>query len=294
VSTPLSLSLAELRRDFETVELVAVNQCSGNGRGFSDPRVGGGQLANGAVGNARWTGVRLRDVLRRAGVRAGAVDVAFNGLDNPPAPGVPDFVKSLPFDHANDGEVMLAWAMNGAPLPFLNGFPLRLIVPGHYGTYWVKHLSEIAVLDRPFDGYWMKTAYRVPDNVCACVAPGAKPDATRPIGRLNARSLITNVADGARVRAGTLDVAGIAFDGGAGIERVLVSSGAEWRQATLGPDFGRYSFRAWRVTLPLARGVHSLMARAFAMGGETQPLDPLWNPAGYMRNVVETVRVVAV
>lgn len=297
VNVPLQLSLAHLMRDFPTTELVAVNQCSGNSRGFFEPRVGGGQLGNGAMGNARWRGVPLRALLDRAGVRGGARQVTFNGLDVPPTDGVPDFVKALDIDHARDGEVMVAWAMNGAALPFLNGYPLRLVVPGFYGTYWVKHLSEITVVDADFGGYWMKTAYRVPDNECACVAPGTKPDRTRPISRFTVRSFITSHAAGARVAAGRLtELRGIAFSGGAGVARVLVSAdgAASWTEARLGDDLGRYSFREWRLGLRLAAGSHRVMARAYTRDGETQPLEPLWQPAGYMRNVVETLTLEAV
>lgn len=292
VETPLSLSLASLKRDFAATEVVAVNQCSGNSRGFVDPRVGGGQLGNGAMGNARWRGVPLRALLDKAGVRAGALQVAFNGLDNPPLDGVPDFVKALDLDHARDGEVLVAYAMNGADLPLLNGYPLRLVVPGYYGTYWVKHLDEITVADAAFGGYWMKTAYRVPDNDCACVAPGQKPDKTRPITRLNVRSFVTSHADGAKVPAGRpVELRGIAFAGGSPVTRVLVSpdNGQSWQEARLGADLGRYSFREWRLGLTLPQGRHPLKVRAFTAEGEAQPLEPRWQPAGYMRNVVETL-----
>ena len=168
VERPLSLSLEDLRKSFEPVSVAAVNQCSGNSRSLYQPRMPGVQWGSGAMGNARWTGVRLKDLLAKAGVKAGAVDVSFNGLDAPVLPaakdfaGTPDFVKSLSVDHAGDGEVMVAYEMNGNPLPMLNGFPLRLVVPGWYATYWVKALSEITVLDKPFDGFWMAKAYRVP------------------------------------------------------------------------------------------------------------------------------------
>src|SRR6266852_2223366 len=174
VDRPLTLSLKEIRK-LPAVELVAVNQCSGNSRGFFNPRVAGGQLANGAMGNARWKGVPLKVVLDKVGVQRGARQVTFDGLDGPVSDKTPDFVKALDVDHAGDGEVMLAYAMNGQDLPVLNGFPLRLVVPGYYGTYWVKHLNEITVIDNVFDGYWMKTAYRIPDNACACVPPGTAP-----------------------------------------------------------------------------------------------------------------------
>ncbi|MBN8817649.1 MAG: molybdopterin-dependent oxidoreductase [Sphingomonas sp.] len=297
VERPVSLSLDDLRRRFPVREIVAVNQCSGNSRGFFDPRVGGGQLGHGAMGNARWQGVALRDLLDHAGVRAGAAQVAFNGLDMPPAPTMPDFAKALDIDHARDGEVLVAWGMNGADLPFLNGYPLRLVVPGYYGTYWIKHLSEITVLDTAFDGYWMKSAYRVPDNDCACVPPGGKPEKTRPISRLTIRSFLTSHAEGARLPAGReVALKGIAFDGGPGISGVAVSTdgGASWQSAQLGADLGRYSFREWQLGVTLQPGEHRVMVRATGRGGETQPLDPLWQPSGYMRNVVETtvVRVV--
>lgn len=289
VDRELSLSLDELRRDFARREIVAVNQCSGNSRGFVEPRVGGGQLGNGAMGNARWTGVALKDLLDRAGVASDARQVTFNGLDNPPVETVADFVKALDIDHARGGEVMVAWAMNGQDLPFLNGFPLRLVVPGFYGTYWVKHLDAITVVAEEFDGYWMKTAYRIPDNACACVAPGTKPDKTRPIGRLNVRSFVTSHRNGDRVAAGATELRGIAFDGGSGIAKVMVSpdGGASWRAAALGEDLGGYAFRGWRIGLPLERGRHRVLVRAVANSGETQPFEARWMPAGYMRNVVE-------
>lgn len=296
VERPLELSLASLKRDFPVTEIVAVNQCSGNSRGFVEPRVGGGQLGNGAMGNARWRGVALKHILARAGLRSGARQVTFNGLDNPPIDGIPDFVKALDLDHANDGEVMIAFAMNGEDLPFLNGYPLRLIVPGHYGTYWVKHLEEINVVDVQFDGYWMKTAYRVPDNACNCLEPGQKPDRTRPIGRFNVRSFITSHAEGARVRAGSVtELRGIAFAGGDPVARVLVSpdDGRTWQEARLGEDAGRYSFREWRIGFTFVAGRHAVKVRAETVGGETQPLVPRWQPTGYMRNVVETVLVEA-
>ncbi|MGE0195151.1 MAG: molybdopterin-dependent oxidoreductase [Methylocystis sp.] len=297
VETPLSLSLAELKSDFEPVEIVAVNQCSGNSRGFVEPRVGGGQFGHGAMGNARWRGVALKTLLEKAGAKAGAQSVAFNGLDSPVAPETPDFVKALDIGHAGDGEVMLAYAMNGEDLPWLNGYPLRLVVPGRYGTYWVKHLNDIEVLDRRFEGFWVATAYRIPDNDCACLAPGAPKGAMRPIERLNIRSFITRPAEDAKVAAHVaFEVKGVAFDGGHGIEAVLVSAddGASWTAARLGDDLGRYSFREWRTELSLPPGAHHLKSRAVTRIGQSQPLAPLWNHAGYMRNVVETVRIEAV
>ena len=296
VETPLSLSVADLKSGFEPVEITAVNQCAGNSRGFFEPRVAGGQLANGAMGNARWRGASLKAVLAKAGVQAGAVQVSFQGLDRPVLPETPAFMKALELDHALDGEVMIAYAMNGEDLPWLNGFPIRLVVPGCYGTYWVKHLSTINVLDAPLDSFWMKTAYRIPNNACACTPPGKPPASTVPIGRFNVRSFLTNIADGAAVPADKdVGLRGIAFDGGQGISDVVVSAdgGKTWIEAALGDDLGRYSFREWKVSLKLAPGKYRLMVRATNRAGQSQPLEPLWNPAGYMRNVVEATNVIA-
>jgi sulfite dehydrogenase len=296
VDKPLSLSVDDLKRDFDPVEIVAVNQCSGNSRGFLEPRVAGGQLANGAMGNARWKGVPLKAVLDRAGVQTSAIQVSFNGLDRPVLPQTPDFVKALDIDHARDGEVMIAYAMNGEDLPWLNGFPLRLVVPGFYGTYWVKHLNEITVLDKTLDNFWMKTAYRIPANACACTEPGKAPSATVPINRFNVRSFLTNVLDGEKVKAETeISLRGIAFDGGYGITDVAISSdgGHSWHAATLGENLGKYSFREWRAVVRLPKGNHVLIVRATNRIGQSQPMESLWGPSGYMRNVVETTHVLA-
>lgn len=296
VGKPFELTVAQLRTQFKPIEMVAVNQCSGNSRGLFNPRVTGGQLANGAMGNARWLGVPLKDVLARAELKNSARQVTFNGLDIALFGGG-DFVKALNVSHAMDGEVMLAYQMNGADIPMLNGYPVKLIVPGYYGTYWVKHLSDIQVLDKAFDGFWMSTAYRIPDNACACVEPGKAPAKTVPINRFNVRSFITSLRDGDKVRVGRETVVrGIAFDGGFGITEVAFSAdgGHTWTEARLGKDLGKYSFREWSVAFkPSKRGAHELKVRAVNRIGQSQPLSALWNPAGYMRNVVETTRVVA-
>ena len=294
VDRPLDLGLADLRRDFPAAELAAVNECSGNGRGFSNPRVAGGQLGNGGMGSALWRGVPLRAVLERAGVRPSATTVEFNGADNPPIRVIPDFVKALSLEHARQDEVMLAYEMNGAPLPLLNGYPLRLIVPGYYGTYWVKHLTDITLLEHDSQSFFMQKAYRVPDNACACTPPGEPAAKTRPIGRLNVRSFITNLRDGQGVAASRrVTVRGIAFDGGSGIASVEVSKdgGATWAPAALGQDHGKFGFREWSTHVALDRGDHVLMARAHSRAGEVQPMTQPWNPPGYMRNVVDPVRV---
>jgi len=296
VATPLSLSLADLLA-MPRVELAAVNQCSGNSRGLFQPRVPGGQWANGAMGNALWTGVRLKDVLDKAGVKPGAVQVRLKGLDEPVVDGAPDFMKSLDLDHARDSEVMIAFGMNGKQLPLLNGFPLRLVVPGWYATYWVKMLSDIEVLDRPDDNYWTKTAYRIPDTPGADMKPGQTGVATVPISRMVPRSFITNVKAGDTLHAGAANLLrGIALGGDTGVARVDVSGdgGKTWQPATLGADQGKYGFRAWQTVLtPPQPGACTLAVRCTNDAGVVQPTAPNWNPSGFMRNVIETTQVVA-
>jgi DMSO/TMAO reductase YedYZ molybdopterin-dependent catalytic subunit len=295
VNTNLVLSLRDLLA-LPTVDIVAVNQCSGNSRGFFQPRVPGGQWSNGSMGNARWTGVRLKDVLDRAGVKSGAVAVRFNGLDEPVLPGGPDFMKSLAIDHARDGEVMIAYAMNGRQLPLLNGFPLRLVVPGWYATYWVKMLSDVEVLDRPDDNFWTKSAYLIPDTPGATMTPEETSVKMVPINRMVPRSFVTNLAGGARVTAGTpLGLRGIAFGGDTGVKNVDVSldRGTTWLTAGLGAETGKYSFRRWQLSVTPSRGTQAIMVRCTNTDGKTQPAEANWNPSGFMRNVIETTNIVA-
>jgi DMSO/TMAO reductase YedYZ molybdopterin-dependent catalytic subunit len=293
VNRALSLSLVDLAK-LPQVEVTAVNQCSGNSRALQTPRVPGGQWDQGAMGNAVWTGARLRDVLDLAGVKATAKQVQFDGLDRGIFPATPDFRKSLDVDVARGDDVIVAYAMNGAPLPVLNGYPVRLVVPGWYSTYWVKMLSSITVLDHVDDNFWMKTAYRIPDTPDNSVAPGSTGFPTIPINRMKVRSFVTSLADGAKLGAGPVELRGIAFDGGSGIKRVEISSdgGATWRDAALEQDFGKYSFRRWHASFDAARGTaYTLAVRATANDGATQQATPGWNPSGYLRNAIETYKV---
>jgi sulfite dehydrogenase (cytochrome) subunit A len=294
VDRTLELSMTDLRTQFPRTTLTAALQCAGNSRGRFSPRVFGGQWGDGAMGNAEWAGARLRDILVAAGVRTGSVEVSFDGLDRPAFPTVPDLVKSLAVDRImDDPDVLVAYEMNGQPLPMLNGYPARLVVPGWYATYWVKNLTAITVLDKPFEGFWMKTAYRIPATPCGCIAPGTSPKHTVPINRMTVRSFISVPATGARLPAADpVTLKGIAFDGGYGIREVEISDddGATWRRAQLGPDLGRYSFREWSAAWqPPRPGAYRLLVRAFNTIGESQDIQPLWNPAGYLRNVIEHV-----
>jgi len=297
VKNAMSLSLDDLKKNYQAVEIAAVCQCSGNSRGFFKPRVAGGEWGNGAMGNAKWKGARLKDVLNKAGLQADAVQVRFNGMDGPVLPETPDFKKALDVDMALMEDVLVAYEMNGEPLPVLNGFPVRLVVPGWYATYWVKMLDDIEVLNQVDSNFWMKPAYRIPDNPCGCVEPGTKPTNTVPINRMTVRSFITNLKTGDSVKAGAdHEIRGIAFDGGYGIQRVLVSvdGGKHWHESRLGKDEGKYSFREWKTSFKPKKGNYQIMALAFNRNGESQRETARWNPAGYMRNVVEPVHVKAV
>lgn len=297
VNRELDLGLREIMHDFERVELAAVNQCAGNSRGFFKPRVAGGEWGNGAMGNALWTGVRLKDILNRAGVKAGALEVRFNGLDAGVVSATPDFIKTLSVDHARDGEVMVAFGMNGQPLPLLNGFPLRLVVPGWYSTYWMKMLNDIEVIETSDRNFWMAKAYQIPDTPHASVSPQEKAFKTVAINRMVPRSFFTNLSNGSVVDvAARRIVRGIAFGGDKGVREVRFSSdnGATWTTAQLGRDVGKYGFRRWEAPfVPRQAGQHTLKVMAINTDGVAQPTTPNWNPGGYMRNEVEAITVVA-
>lgn len=294
VQRPLTLSLQELRGRFEHVSLAAVNQCSGNRRGLFDPRVPGVQWSNGAMGNALWTGVRLRDVLHEAGVAADALEVVFNGADSAVLPATPDFVKSLPIARALDESTLIAFEMNRQPLPHFNGAPARLIVPGWTGTYWMKHLTDVRVEPKPFDGYWMKGAYRVPTGAF----PGARfvsqeNAETTPITEILVNSLIVSPVAGTALKRGQrAQLSGKAWDNGAGIAAVEVSLDGRrsWRDATLGKDLGRFAWREFQTPIDTSNpGRVEIAVRARSRDGSRQPDKLTVNPAGYHDNIVQTL-----
>ena len=282
----LTLSLAELRSGFEQVEVVAVNQCAGNRRGLFTPRVPGVQWGGGAMGNARWRGVRLREVLQRAGVAADALEVVFGGADAPVLPATPAFVKSLPVERALDESTLVAFEMNGRPLPHWNGAPARLVVPGWVGTYWMKHLASIRIgpdggVDIAADG----TTADPPSSVQR-LTPVPAPDA-------KVNSLIVSPVSGARLSRGAhAELAGKAWDGGAGIEGVEVSvdGGQSWRDATLQRDLGRFAWREFHFVVDTSRaGRLDVAVRARSRNGAKQPDRLTPNPSGYHDNIVQAV-----
>ncbi len=298
VEKPLELSLADLKRDYEPVKITAVNQCSGNRRGLSNPHVAGVEWGYGAMGNADWKGARLKDVLAKAGLKKDALEVVSNGTDTAALEKTPDFVKSLPMWKALDENTLLAYEMNSDPLPHWNGFPVRLVVPGWTGTYWMKHIVSLNVVSQPFTGFWMKAAYRIPKGKFPVVDRfiSQETDVNTPITEMVVNSLITQPIPDAHARAGEMvEVRGIAWDGGYGIQAVDVSidGGHSWEDAKLQPDLGRFSFRQflYRFKAP-KRGGLTIMSKATNRLGQTQVSDAIFNPAGYHHNVINKRQIV--
>lgn len=297
VNKPMALNLSELTQKFKPVSVAAVNQCSGNTRSRFQPRLPGGQWGNGAMGNAMWTGARLRDLLDAAGVKNGSVQVQFEGLDTGAGPkgfGSNRFMKSLDLTNSGLDESIVAYLMNGEPLPVLNGFPARLVVPGYFATYWTKCLTWIRVLDAPDDNFWMKTAYRIPDTPRGTTTPEdmkAGKVKTIPIERMPVRSFLISPDGSSKIPAGlSVTLHGIAFSGYGRVTKLEISDdgGKSWYAARLGEDHGPYSFRTWEgAWTPKTAGHYTVAVRATDEKGNVQPDEPVWNPGGYLWNRIE-------
>jgi DMSO/TMAO reductase YedYZ molybdopterin-dependent catalytic subunit len=295
-SDTLELGLDALRRGFENVEVAAVCQCSGSRRGLFQPHVPGVQWGVGAIGNARWKGVRLRDVLGKVGLKKEAVEIVADGADSAVVDKTPDFVKSIPVSKALDEHTIIAFEMNGEKLPHWNGFPARLVVPGWTATYWMKHLTRLEAVAKPFEGFWVKSAYRIPRDKFPVVERflTQETQANTPITEMMVNSLATSPRPGQRFEGGeTVTVKGIAWDGGYGIREVEVSSdgGQSWRPAKLGEDHGRFSFRDFSYALSLPAGKHTLAIRAANRVGQSQTTQLIHNPAGYHHNVIQRIDI---
>jgi sulfite oxidase len=298
VDRALDLSLATLREAFREREVTATLQCAGNRRaGLIAIREIAGEApwGPGATGTATWTGVALADVLALAGPLREAAHVGFAGADLcPEARPAQHFGGSIPLDKACRPEVLLAWSMNGEPLPSVHGAPLRVVVPGYIGARSVKWLERIEVRSRPWHGYFQHVAYRLlPEDQ----TPG--PGAGMPLGLVALNADVLSPADGETVAAGQVEVRGYAFAGGERhVARVDVSldHGATWTQAQLLDDLGRWAWRHWRIAVELAPAEHEIIARAWDSSAATQPEDEaaLWNPKGYVNNARPRVRVRAV
>lgn len=292
VEKPLLLGRADLER-LPQVTVEAVLQCAGNGRGLFDPRVPGVQWRVGAVGNATWTGARLRDVLALSGPREHVRHLHLRGAEEPPMSATPAFVRGIPIQKALHPDTLLALRMNGDPIPRYHGGPVRLVVPGWVADDWIKWLTFIEVSDREPEGYFYDTAYRFPIRPGA---PGAAvpADATAPMTRLNVKSIIGSLSDGDVLRAGKHEVVGVAFSGEAGIAHVDVSfdGSSSWSRAALDGPPTPYGFRVFRCAWNPARsGRHVVVSRATDTSGATQPAAPVWNPAGYLHNATDRVAV---
>lgn len=291
VNQTVTVGLDELRK-MPATTITTTLECAGNGRAFFDPPVAGIQWTKGAVGNARWTGVHLADLLKRAGVKNTGRFVMMNGADRPLG-AMPDYVRQVPIEKALHPDTILAYDMNGHPLAPIHGFPLRAIVPGWEGAYAVKWLTSLRVVDREFDGFWVATAYRYPVKR---VAPGATvdPKDMAPLTGLVVKSLLTRPLDGTTVAPGKVEVAGFAWAGETDIARVDVSTdhGASWQQARLVGEKAKYAWRRFEHAFDAARPEsYVILSRATDASGRAQPIVPPWNPSGYLWNAPDSVRI---
>jgi len=297
VEKELKVSIHELKTKFEQVEVTAVLQCGGNSRSAFQPIAGGIQWGSGAMGCATWKGVRLSDILDRAGLKKDAQWIGFNGSEKAAYYETPNFIRELNLDELDD-HVILAYEMNGEDLPYLNGYPLRLVIPGSYSDSWVKMLSNITVTNEYKSLFFMDIAYRVPDNDCECETPEKKVEKTKPIRKMNVKSVIGYPTKESFVsHKSHLVVRGVAWDDGHGIQDVLVSvdNGKTWDKALLDDGkLGRYAYRAFRFAFkPLTLGKVTIMTKAINNIGKEQPFakDIKWNHGGYKYNGIDEVTV---
>jgi len=296
VEKELNITLKELKNDFEQVEVAAVLQCGGNSRSAFTPIPGGIQWGSGAMGCAKWKGVRLRDILNKAGLKKDAHWLGFNGLEKAAYYKTPNFVRELELDEIDD-HVIIAYQMNGEDLPYLNGFPLRLVIPGYYSDSWVKMLSNITVTDKYKSLFFMDKAYRVPDNKTESETPDQLFKATKPITHVNVKSVIGYPENGMKVYHNShVVVRGVAFDDGTGIKKVMVStdSGKTWDEALIKQENGRYAYTEFIYSFkPTQYGKLTFMAKAINNLDEEQPFakDIGWNRGGYKYNGIDEVTV---
>ena len=296
VEKELSISLKELKNDFEQVEVTAVVQCGGNSRSAFTPIPGGIQWGSGAMGCAKWKGVRLRDLLKKAGLKKDAHWIGFNGLEKAAYYETPNFVRELEI-HELDDHVIVAYEMNGEDLPYLNGYPLRLVLPGYYSDSWVKMLSNITVTDKYKSLFFMDEAYRVPDNKTESETPEKHFKSTKPITQMNIKSVIGYPENDMKVYHNShIVIRGVAFDDGTGVREVLISTdgGKKWEEAELKQENGRYAYTEFRFAFkPTQMGKVTIMAKAVNMLGKEQPFakDIGWNHGGYKYNGIDEVTV---
>jgi DMSO/TMAO reductase YedYZ molybdopterin-dependent catalytic subunit len=296
VDNPMTLSIADLKDQFEVVTMALVIECGGNGRAFFDPPASGNQWTYGAVGCANFTGVRLRDVLEKAGVQSNVVYTAHEGADAHLSgdPGKMPISRGITIEKAMTDNVLIAFEMNGSELPVMNGAPMRLVVPGWPGSCSQKWLTRVWLRDVVHDGPKMTgTSYRVPNRP---VEPGEEvaEEDFEIIERMPVKSLITNPATGADLAERSAAVRGHAWSGDRSIERVDISIdfGATWMAAELDPPVNNGAWQNWRldVAFPQA-GYYEIWSRATDSAGVSQPFAIDWNPKGYLNNSMHRVGV---
>ncbi len=296
VNNPLSLSMKDLKNNYEQVEITAVMQCGGNSRSAFSPTTTGIQWGSGAMGCALWKGVRLKDVLKTADLKDGASWVGLNGDDKPILNTMPSFVRELELHEIND-DVIIAYEMNGEDLPYLNGYPVRLIIPGYYADSWVKMLSNITVSKEYKELFFMDTAYRIPDNECECETPDNIISKTKPITTMNIKSYIGYPTAKSQItQDSNLTIKGIAFDSGFGIKEVQISfdGGKTWENSELESELSKHSFRVFKYKLRVkSKGNLTIMAKAINNKGEAQPFakEIQWNHGGYKYNGIDSVTI---
>jgi len=296
VDKEISLSIKELKEDFEQVEITSVLQCGGNSRSAFKPIVGGIQWGTGAMGCAKWKGVRLIDILRKAGLPKDAHWIGFNGEDKPAYYETPKFIRELSIEEIEDNFIV-AYEMNGEDLPYLNGYPVRLVMPGFYSDSWVKMLSNITVTNKYKSFFYMDKAYRIADNKTESETPEHHAKSTKPITTMNVKSFIGYPDNGTQLNKNShVVVRGVAFDDGTGIKSVSVSTdnGKTWNEAQLKQEHGRYAYTEFRYTFkPTKSGKLTFMAKATNLLGDEQPFakDVLWNHGGYKYNGIDQVTV---
>ncbi len=293
VDKPVELTFEQIQK-MPKVEMVCVCECAGNGRSFFEPSMAGLQWEHGAVGNAKWGGVKLSEVLKLAGVGANAVEVLFNGADVPVGT-QSDFQRAIPANKAMSGEPILAYEMNGEPLPTLHGFPLRLVVPGWASDSWVKWLTDIQVLDKPFEGFYMKTAYRHPGKA---VKPGTAVDAAamQPVTALHPKGVISFPENGSQWELGKpLNITGVIWSGGGHavtFGKISIDGGASWEDVRPTTYNGVFAWRSVQFsTVPNQEGYMRIMLKVGDNTGETQPHVQAWNPSGYSWNVTHSIGI---
>jgi sulfoxide reductase catalytic subunit YedY len=299
VKNPLYISLQELKSEYEQVELTAVMQCGGNSRSAFVPTTSGIQWGNGAMGCAKFKGVRLKDVLQKANLTKDAHWIGLNGDDKAAFHKTENFMRELALHEIKD-DVIIAYEMNGEELPYLNGYPVRLVIPGSFSDSWVKMLSNITVMKEYKELYYMDTAYRIPDNECECEEPNNYYEKTKPITTMNIKSVIGYPTSKTKIDINSnVTLKGVAFDSGHGIKEVLISvdAGESWQASELGKELSLHAFREFRFSFrPKSKGNITLMAKAINNIGEEQPFakDIKWNHGGYKYNGIDSVTITVV